>query len=60
MSDDVIQLTSKDALIIRLQVVKVSFYCLKASNFRSEKPMGDPFDTTPPPLGRLRVKNIEA
>ena len=48
MSDDVIQLTSKDALIIRLQVVKVSFYCLKASNFRSEKPMGDPFDTTPP------------
>ena len=36
------QLTSKDALIIiRLKVLKVSFSdCMKASNFRSEKPMG--------------------
>ena len=60
ISDDVIQLTSKDALNIRLQVVKVSFFCLKASNFRSEKPMGGPFDTPPPPLGRSRVKNYRS
>ena len=41
LSNGVNQLTSKDAHSFRLQVLKVSFYnCLKASNFRSEKPMG--------------------
>ena len=40
--NDVIQLTSKDVLIIGLQILKVSFDCFKASNFRSEKAMGDP------------------
>ena len=43
---------SEDALVSRQQVLKVSFDCLKASNFRSEKPMGDLFDAPP---GRSRV-----
>ena len=29
---------------------KFHFDCLKASNFRSEKPMGGPFDPPPPPV----------
>ena len=30
ISDDVIQLTSKDVLIVRLQVLKVSFWLLES------------------------------
>ena len=39
ISDDVIQLMSKDTLIIGLQVLKESFCLLESFNFRSEKPM---------------------
>ena len=34
---------------------KFHFDCMRASNFRSENPMGGPFDP-PRPLGRSRVK----
>ena len=37
---------------------KFHFDCLKASSFKSEKPMGIHL-TTPPPLGRSRVKCTE-
>ena len=33
MSDYVIQLTSKDALVIKLQVVKISFWLLESFKF---------------------------
>ena len=40
---------SNDALVIRLQVLKVHFDCLKASNFRLEKIIrGGPFDLPAP------------
>ena len=48
---------SKDALIIRLQVLKVSFYYLKASNIRSEKPMGVHLTPLSLGVGRSRVKH---
>ena len=54
MSDDVIQLISKDALIIRLQVLKVSFWLLGSLKFQVGKTYGK--SIWPPPLGRSRVK----
>ena len=42
MNNDVIQLTSKDALVIGLHVLKFHCHCLKALNFRSEKPVEGP------------------
>ena len=33
MSDDVIQITSKDVLIIRLEVMEVSFWLLEGFKF---------------------------
>ena len=46
MSDDVIQLTSKNVFIIG----KFRFDYFKASIFRLEKPMGGVHLTPPPPL----------
>ena len=40
ISDDVMQLTSKDVFIIGLQVLKVSFDCFKASVSLSRKCLG--------------------
>ena len=47
MSDGVIQLTSKDVFIIRLQVLKFHRDCFKASIFRLEKSLGESIDLPP-------------
>ena len=57
MSNDVIQLTSKDVFIIRLQVLKVSFSLLQSSNldWKNFGGWGGYFES--PLASRLRVKH---
>ena len=48
-------------LLLKYSYRKFHFDCLKAPNFRSEKPMGGPFDPPPPPLdirGLIYALNI--
>ena len=50
---------SKDSLIIRLQVLKVSFWLRESFKFEVRKTYGGSIWPPPPPFGRSRVNPFE-